>query len=111
MNGTDRDLEGRFVPRNPSGLGRPRRAMEADYQRRTDPGIGSTRAQMSGSAHLSGSKRIFEVIYFAVLFKVNRRSARPRGTSRSTRRGSGKEKPETNRRAYYQQTVADEQNC
>jgi len=35
----------------------------------TDHRIGSIPDQMSGSARLSGSKRIFEVVYFAVLFR------------------------------------------
>jgi hypothetical protein len=34
----------------------------------TDHRIGSILDQMSGSARLSGSKRIFEVVYFAVSF-------------------------------------------
>jgi hypothetical protein len=35
----------------------------------TDHGIDSILDQMSGSACSSGSKRIFEVVYFAVLFR------------------------------------------
>ena len=35
----------------------------------TDHRIGSIPDQLSGSARSSGSKRIFEVVYFAVLFR------------------------------------------
>jgi len=37
--------------------------------RGTDHRIGGIPDQVSGSARSSGSKRIFEVVYFAVLFR------------------------------------------